>query len=941
MYSHASACQEICLWQGKQLILESGFLSPKAQACVSVRMGDAYVLCSVVVGDSLDPFQGDFLPFSVFYQEKMFAAGRIPGGYIKREGKPNEREMLVSRLIDRAFRPLFPATLTQEVQLFCTVLSHDISVDPSLLAFLGSSAALNLAGIPLEAPLAATRVVLDSHNKPVISWASGRSSDQEKLQLVMAGTSQHLMAIEATGKEVDKEILKQAIRFGQSSLEPLLDCLKRFQGKVAHLKRSLPDTALLNPKQFQEALKGLEHLFCQWYQKHKTKSKKKIRIQDVSDAIEAWKAFYPFLAEGKVQHDHGLSHPMHIKKLLHSFEKKCVTQAVIRQDKRLDGRSTKAIRPLYSRTAELPRSHGSSLFTRGGTQVMGSVILGGKEESQAYDSLNGDYRESFLLHYNFPSWSVGEVGRASGPGRREIGHGRLAWNALMPLLPSQEVFPYTIRYVAEVLSSDGSSSMATVCAGSLALMDAGVLIPRHIAGIAMGLFQDEGAYRIVSDLTGSEDALGCMDYKIAGTEKGITALQLDVKSMISREILEETLDQAWEGISHILDHMHRIIDQPKATSDRAPQMGRLRISSHRIRDLIGQGGRVIRSLCEETKSKIHVEDQGMYGRVKIVSQGAASLSNTIRRIQDILGEQDIFLDENNAAKTHIKADEENQIKPTVKSNVNQKTENPDISSEVALHLKTSVNRSSQKNVAISDATLIGALEKDQIQAPKQASKSHAKPVKTQTLTEKSTQPGLDQSSIKKPARSSKTQKKEASSFISQDSSFNESSSVHRKLKKPKESNASHPNQTSIKPLQDSKNQKSQAQSHKKNKARDSIQSSRSTSVAGSPTPLSSETHQTKTTKTPPVTQKKGKTKSFSGKIGQIYQAKITRVTSQGLLISCLGFENILIHNADIFREPIKGLGNFFREGEDIMVRFIQEVDGQPVLSMKDALLEKA
>ena len=535
------------------------------------------------------------MPLSVHYQEKTFAVGRIPGGFLKRENKPSEKETLVSRLIDRPIRPLFPEGFHNEVQVICTVLSYDHENDMDITALIGASAALSISGLPFMGPVGASKIgYVDGKFilNPIPSDLS-----QSSLDLVVAGTSEGVLMVESEAKELSEDIMLEAVVFGHKGFEPVLkmiESLKKKAGKTEWVVAGLHDLHQAMKKRVAEIAEA------------DLKKAYEITVkQDRYAAIDA--------AKSKAKETLATEFPgMNPDSLLEGLQSEILRGNIIEHEKRVDGRGLTDIRPIVCETGFLPRTHGSALFTRGETQALVVTTLGTGQDEQMIDALEGEYRERFLLHYNFPPFSVGEVGRMTGPGRREIGHGKLAWRALRPLLPTKEQFPYTLRSVSEITESNGSSSMATVCGTSLSMMDAGVPLVRPVAGIAMGLIKEDNKFAVLSDILGDEDFLGDMDFKVAGTEVGVTALQMDIKiTSITPEIMKIALKQALAGRLHILGEMSKALEASRSeVSDYAPRMVTMKINRDKIREVIGSGGKVIREICETTGAKIDIDDDG-------------------------------------------------------------------------------------------------------------------------------------------------------------------------------------------------------------------------------------------------------------------------------------------------------------------------------------------
>jgi len=611
-------------WGGRKLVLETGKMARQADGAVVATYGQTVVLATVVGAQSPRPGV-DFFPLTVNYQEKYFAAGKIPGGYFKREGRPTERETLVSRLIDRPIRPLFAEGYRNETQVVVTVLSHDMENDPDILAMVAASAALTLSGIPFMGPIGAARVgYIDGQyalNPPVDEMPNS------KLDLVVAGTADAVLMVESEAQELDEQVMLGAVMFGHRSMQPVIDAIIRLAEKAAKEPREIPvdENKPALEKISKWASAELSAAF-QIPQKH-------LRRDKIAD-IRA-RAAQEFVGE-----DEGKLAENKFNSLFHDVEADVMRNSVLDTSKRIDGRDTRTVRPITAEVGILPRTHGSALFTRGETQALVVATLGTGEDEQFVDALEGTYKQNFLLHYNFPPYSVGETGRMGAPGRREVGHGKLAWRAVHPMLPKKEEFPYTLRIVSEITESNGSSSMATVCGTSLALMDAGVPLKRPIAGIAMGLIKEGERFAVLSDILGDEDHLGDMDFKVAGTDQGVTALQMDIKiTGITEEIMRVALDQAHHGRIHILGEMAKALSEARAQlGEHAPRIETIKIPTDKIREVIGSGGKVIREIVEKTGAKVNIEDDGT---VKIASADGESIRAALKWIKSIVAEPEI------------------------------------------------------------------------------------------------------------------------------------------------------------------------------------------------------------------------------------------------------------------------------------------------------------
>ncbi|MEC8642794.1 MAG: polyribonucleotide nucleotidyltransferase [Pseudomonadota bacterium] len=608
-------------WNGTPLVLETGKVARQADGAVMVSLGETTVLCTAVAAQSPKPGQ-DFFPLTVNYQEKAFAAGKIPGGFFKREGRPSENETLVSRLIDRPIRPLFPSSFKCETQVICTVLAHDMENNPDIAAMIGASAALCLSGVPFFGPIAAARV----------GWIDGEyvlnptvaQMDETALDLVLAGTHEGVLMVESEAQELSEEVMLGAVTFGHDAMKPVIDAIIDLAESCAKEPRALPEEPA-EAAEIKAVIDGFDKQFVAAYQ-----------IADKTDRQAALGEVRTAVKEKLGDEYEGVL----VGSLIKSKEADVVRGSILETGQRIDGRDTKTVRQIVAEAGFLPRAHGSSLFTRGETQAMVVATLGTGQDEQIIDALVGESRSNFMLHYNFPPYSVGEAGRVGSPGRREIGHGKLAWRALRPLLPKKEDFPYTIRLVSEITESNGSSSMATVCGGSLALMDAGVPLDRPVAGIAMGLIKEGDKFAVLSDILGDEDHLGDMDFKVAGSEAGVTSLQMDIKiTSITPEIMQIALDQAKDGRLHILGEMAKALTAARdGLADSAPKITTMSIPVDKIRDIIGPGGKIIREICETTGAKIDIDDDGT---VKVAAVTGASGEAAVARIKDIVAEPEL------------------------------------------------------------------------------------------------------------------------------------------------------------------------------------------------------------------------------------------------------------------------------------------------------------
>ncbi len=610
-------------WGGRKLVLETGRVARQADGAVLATYGDTVVLCAAVGQRQIKPGV-DFFPLTVNYQEKTFAAGKIPGGFFKREGRPSEKEVLTSRLIDRPIRPLFAEGYRNETQVVCTTLSHDLENDPDVVAMVGASAALTISGIPFLGPIAAARVgyvegqyVLNPRLEELPSSA---------LDLVVAGTAEGVLMVESEAKELSEAVMLGAVTFGAAQYQPVIRAIIDLAEQCANDPWPLPE----KNADVERAAERLAALAAERMREAYRETGKQARVEKIDRVRKETTAI--LVAESV--------DPELLGKLFKELESEIVRGNILKTGKRIDGRDTKTVRPIDCQVSVLPRAHGSALFTRGETQALVVATLGTGEDEQIIDALEGEFREAFMLHYNFPPYATGETKRMGSPGRREIGHGKLAWRALRPLLPAKEDFPYTIRVVSEITESNGSSSMATVCGSSLALMDAGVPLKRPVAGIAMGLIKEDDGFAVLSDILGDEDHLGDMDFKVAGTTEGVTSLQMDLKiASITPEIMKIALDQARDGRLHILGEMSRALDQSRdAVSKNAPRITVINIPKDKIREVIGSGGKVIREICEVTGAKIDIEDDGT---IKVAAVDASASQAAIDWIRGIVAEPEI------------------------------------------------------------------------------------------------------------------------------------------------------------------------------------------------------------------------------------------------------------------------------------------------------------
>jgi polyribonucleotide nucleotidyltransferase len=612
-------------WCGRTLVLETGRLARQADGAVFATWGETSVLATVVAAREPKPGQ-DFFPLTVHYQEKAFAAGRIPGGYLKREGRPSDRETLTSRLIDRPIRPLFPEDFRCDTQVIATVFSYDLETDSDILAMIASSAALTLSGVPFMGPIGAARVGVikgEVRVNPTVEEMKDSSLD-----LVVAGTADAVLMVESEAQELSEDIMLKAVMAGHAAFQPVIQAIIRLAEKAAKDPRDLPahDRSAVEKAVLEVAEADLRAAYSI------TQKQERYAAVDTVKA-KVMTALAPEGAEPKFPHEE-------IAEAFHKAQAKVVRWNILDHKRRIDGRDLTTVRPIQAEVGVLPRTHGSALFTRGETQALVVATLGTGEDEQYVDSLDGTYKERFLLHYNFPPYSVGETGRMGSPGRREIGHGKLAWRAIHPMLPTAAEFPYTIRVVSEITESNGSSSMATVCGSSLALMDAGVPLKRPTAGIAMGLILEGSRFAVLSDILGDEDHLGDMDFKVAGTGEGVTSLQMDIKiAGITEEIMRHALAQARDGRMHILGEMSKAITGARAElGEFAPRIETMKIPTDKIREVIGSGGKVIREIVEKTGAKINIEDDGT---VKIASSDGAKIKAAVNWIKSIASEPEV------------------------------------------------------------------------------------------------------------------------------------------------------------------------------------------------------------------------------------------------------------------------------------------------------------
>jgi polyribonucleotide nucleotidyltransferase len=610
------------MWGGRRLVLETGRIARQADGAVLATYGETTVLCTAVASKSARPGQ-DFFPLTVNYQEKTFAAGKIPGGFFKREGRPSEKETLTSRLIDRPLRPLFAPGFLNETQIVCTVLSHDLENDPDVVALVGSSAALTLSGIPFLGPIAGCRVgYIDGEYvlNPTIDRLPG-----SQLDLLVAGTGEGVLMVESEAQELSEEIMLGAVTFGHKSFQPVIQAIIELAESCAKEPWVVTEAPADNSAVEARLRTAVGPQIDAAYRERGK--------QERSNRIDAARASVAGLFENEDERALAFN-------LFEDIEREIVRGAILRDGTRIDGRDTKTVRPIECQVGLLPRAHGSVLFTRGETQAIVVATLGTGQDEQIIDALAGEYRENFMLHYNFPPYSTGEAKRMGSPSRRDIGHGKLAWRAVRPLLPSKESFPYTIRIVSEITESNGSSSMASVCGASLALMDAGVPLASPVAGIAMGLIKEPEGFAVLSDILGDEDHLGDMDFKVAGTERGVTALQMDIKiTSITEEIMRVALAQAKDGRTHILGEMAKALTGARAeVSGNAPRITTISIPKDKIREVIGSGGKVIREITETTGAKVDISDDGT---IKVAAVDGNAAKAAIDWIRGIVAEPEL------------------------------------------------------------------------------------------------------------------------------------------------------------------------------------------------------------------------------------------------------------------------------------------------------------
>ena len=611
-------------WGEETLTLETGKIARQADGTVIATLGETSVMANVTFAKEQKPGQ-DFFPLTVHYQEKYYAAGKVPGGFFKREARPTEKETLTARLIDRPIRPLFAPGFKNEVLLMCTVLSHDLVNDPDIVAMIAASAALTISGAPFMGPIAGCRVgFVDGEyvlNPEVDDMQNLRTNPEQRLDLVVAGTKDAVMMVESEAYELTEAEMLGAVNFAHQQIQPVIDLI------IDLAEESAKEPFEFTPPNYSDLYEVVKAAGEEQMRAAYAITDKQERVAAVAAAKEAIKAT---LTEEQLEDGN-------LGSALKKLESSVLRGTVVKDGKRIDGRALDQVRPIVCETGLLPRTHGSALFTRGETQGLVVTTLGTGDDEQIIDALHGNFRSNFLLHYNFPPYSVGEVGRVGSPGRREIGHGKLAWRALQAVLPAATDFPYTIRVVSEITESNGSSSMASVCGGSLSMMDAGVPLKAPVAGVAMGLvLEDDGSYAVLTDILGDEDHLGDMDFKVAGTEAGITSLQMDIKVQgITPAIMEKALEQARQGRLHILGEMSKALTSANEFSVHAPRIETMQIPTDKIREVIGSGGKVIREIVEVSGAKVDINDEGI---IKIASANGEAIQKAYDMIYSIVAE---------------------------------------------------------------------------------------------------------------------------------------------------------------------------------------------------------------------------------------------------------------------------------------------------------------
>ena len=611
-------------WAGKKLTLETGKIARQADGAVLATLGETSVLCTVVGAKEASP-ELDFFPLSVHYTERNYAAGKIPGGFFKREGRPSEHENLVSRLIDRPIRPLFHSSYQSETQVLCNVVSHDLENSSDVVALIGASAALTISGLPFLGPIAGGRV--GSIDGKFVLNPTIEEMKNSDLDLMVAGTDGGILMVESEANELSEEKMLEAVMFGHAQSKPVIEMIVNLAEECAKDPVELPP----EPDNLEKLEKEITSMSVKDLEKAYQEKNKKSRHEKIEEIKKQ--------VLEKLTKEDDSQVPL-VNDLLKKMEKKIVRSMILTKGDRIDGRDTSSIRPIQCDVGVFPRVHGSALFTRGETQAIVVTTLGTGQDEQIIDGLAEEYRENFMLHYNFPPYSVGEVGRVGFTGRREVGHGKLAWRSIHPLMPKGDECPYTIRVVSEITESNGSSSMATVCGASMSLMDAGIPLKKPVAGIAMGLIKEEKKHAILSDILGDEDHLGDMDFKVAGTKDGITALQMDIKiTGITEEIMKESLSQAKEGRIKILGEMSKAIKECREkVRDHAPKIETFEVPKEKIREIIGTGGKVIRELCETTNTKIDIDDQGI---VKCAGTDSKSVDQAVKMIKNIIEDPEV------------------------------------------------------------------------------------------------------------------------------------------------------------------------------------------------------------------------------------------------------------------------------------------------------------
>ena len=611
-------------WGGRPLVLETGRIARQADGAVLATYGETSVLATVVADRSPKPGL-DFFPLTVNYQEKAYAAGKVPGGYFKREGRPSEKETLVSRLIDRPIRPLFVKGFKNETQVIATVMSHDLENDADIVALVAVSAALTISGIPFQGPIGAARVGF-INGEYVLNPTLDQMAESD-LDLVVAGTDDAVLMVESEADELPEDVMLGAVMHGHKGFQPVIEACIRMAEQAAKEPRVVPesDDSELKAKVSELAQAGLQEAY-----QHADKQMRQAAIAELRDKVNAE------LVSADASPDERIA----VSSAFKSVESSIVRGGILDTSKRIDGRGLADVRQIVAEAGVLPRTHGSALFTRGETQALVVATLGTGDDEQFVDALEGTYRENFMLHYNFPPYSVGETGRVGFTGRREIGHGKLAWRSLKAMLPSKEEFPYTLRLVSEITESNGSSSMATVCGSSLAMMDAGVPLKKPVAGIAMGLIKEGDRFAVLSDILGDEDHLGDMDFKVAGTAEGITSLQMDIKiTGITEEIMQVALDQAKGGRAHILGEMAKSLTEARSEmGEYAPKIETIQVPQDKIREVIGTGGKVIREIVETTGAKIDIGDTGL---IKVASSDGEAIRAALDWINSIVAEPEV------------------------------------------------------------------------------------------------------------------------------------------------------------------------------------------------------------------------------------------------------------------------------------------------------------